>query len=402
VTVASGDLAPAGPERVPRLRTLVYTDYAYHRDGDRVFSERAFSIFLACVAEALDGPTVILGRLSPPGSSGHYPIGERVEFVGLPFYRSLASPAAVLALPRSLLRAWRAVGDVDRVWALGPHPLAIALALFARLRRKQLVLGVRQDSPAYIRSRHPHNRLLHLVADLLERAFRGLAHRCRVVVVGPELAQHYQHAGGLLEIAVSLVSADQIVDVEEAAAKDYQGTKTILSVGRLDAEKNPAALVAALAELVRRGGDWRLEVCGEGPLLVRLEHAVEEAGLGDRVELAGYVPIDGGLLGRYRRAHVLLHSSLTEGLPQILLEAFAAGLPVVASEVGGIGAAVGDCVRLIPPGDTNAAAEALEQVAADPALRRRLIEAGHDYVAAHTLALESQRVARFLREDGDG
>ena len=50
-------------------RTLVYTDYTYHRVGGRVYSERAFSLFLARVAGALDGELTVIGRLSPePGS----------------------------------------------------------------------------------------------------------------------------------------------------------------------------------------------------------------------------------------------------------------------------------------------------------------------------------------------
>jgi glycosyltransferase involved in cell wall biosynthesis len=345
---------------------------------------------------------VILGRLSPDPEGGHYPIGDGVQLRPLPFYRSLASPAALVALPRSLARAWRAVGEADRLWLLGPHPLIPALALFARVRGKPVVLGVRQDFPVYIRSRRQGNRLLRTAADLLERGFRRLARTRPVVVVGPQLAANYAGSQRLLEIAVSLVTAEQVVALDAAVAKDYDGTKTILSVGRLDPEKNPVMLVEVLRRLVSAGGDWRLEVCGEGPLRDELARAAARAGLADRVEIAGYVPIDAGLLDRYRRAHVLLHSSLTEGLPQILLEAFAAGLPVVASDVGGIGQAVGEAARLVPAGEADAAAAAIAAIAADEDARRRLIERGRDYVLAHTLERESERVARFLGESGSG
>ena len=84
------------------MQTLVYTDYRYHQSGDRILSERAFSLFLAEVAARLDGETAILGRLSPDPAGGHYGIGDRVSFLPLPYYRSLVSPAALLALPRSL------------------------------------------------------------------------------------------------------------------------------------------------------------------------------------------------------------------------------------------------------------------------------------------------------------
>ena len=108
------------------------------------------------------------------------------------------------------------------------------------------------------------------------------------------------------------------------------------------------------------------------------------------------MPFDGGLVERYRDAHVLLHSSLTEGLPQVLLEAFAAGLPVVASDVGGIAEAVGPAVSLVPAGDPAAAAAAVEEIVADPKRRATLIGAGLEYIGEHTIEIETARVARFL------
>ena len=379
------------------MRTLVYTDYAYHRDGDRILSERAFSLFLVAVAGRIEGETVIAGRLSPDPEGGRYGIGEGVRFVALPWYSSLLSPRAPVAMLRSLAIAWRAVGEVDRVWLLGPHPLILVLAAFAVLRRRRLILGVRQDFPAYIASRRPHRRALRAAAMLLERSFRAIGRFCPVVVVGPQLARHYARSRELLEISVSLVRRDEIVAAPDAVPRDYgEGTRTVLSVGRLDAEKNPLLLAEVLDRLLAGGGEWRLEVCGEGPLAAELQAELARRGLAARSELAGYVAFDGGLVDRYRRAHVLLHSSLTEGLPQVLLEALAAGLPVVASDVGGIGEALGGAVVTVPPGDPAATAAAIEALAEDPALRTALVGTGLAYVRAHTLEIESERVARFI------
>jgi len=116
-----------------------------------------------------------------------------------------------------------------------------------------------------------------------------------------------------------------------------------------------------------------------------------------RADLRGYVPIDGGLPELYRTADVFLHVSWTEGLPQVLFEAFAAGLPVVATDVGGIAAAVGDAVLLIPPGDADAAIAAVSRVRADAALRERLVRAGAALVARHTLEREAAALTAFLR-----
>ena len=91
-------------------------------------------------------------------------------------------------------------------------------------------------------------------------------------------------------------------------------------------------------------------VCGEGDLRPALEQRIRELGVDDAVELRGYVPHDEGLAETYRKAHALAHVTWTEGLPQILYEAFAARLPVVATDVGGIREAVGDAALLVPAG----------------------------------------------------
>jgi glycosyltransferase involved in cell wall biosynthesis len=171
-------------------------------------------------------------------------------------------------------------------------------------------------------------------------------------------------------------------------------------VGRLEPEKNPLLMADVLARLDAGRARWRLVVCGEGPMGAPLARRLEELGMGERAELRGYVPFGPALLELYRGCHALLHVSFTEGLPQVLLEAFAAGLPVVATDVGGIREAVGDAALLVPPDDPAAAAEALAKIAADAELRARLVRAGNRYVRRRTIDVEVSRLASFLRAGG--
>jgi glycosyltransferase involved in cell wall biosynthesis len=231
------------------------------------------------------------------------------------------------------------------------------------------------------------------MAGALEAGFRLLARLCPTVVVGPDLARKYRRARRLLPINVSLIRDSDIAARPSRA--DYGGELRALSVGRIEAEKNPLMLADVLDRLGPESR-WRLTVCGEGMLLDRLERRLAQLGVSDRVVLAGYVPIDDGLLDLYRNSHALLHVSLTEGVPQVLFEAFAAGLPVVATAVGGVAEASGDAALLIPPGDPRAAAEGLERVAADAGLRERLVRAGFERAREVTLEAECERLARFL------
>jgi glycosyltransferase involved in cell wall biosynthesis len=167
-------------------------------------------------------------------------------------------------------------------------------------------------------------------------------------------------------------------------------------VGRLEEEKNPLLLADIIAALRAADPRWQLVVCGQGPLEDALRRRLAALGVSDRVQLRGYVPHDRGLRDIYRSSHALLHVSWTEGLPQVLFEAFAARLPVVATAVGGVPAAAGDAALLIEPGDAAAAAAALGRLAGDAALRERLVAAGVARVSTHTLEAEAARVAEFL------
>lgn len=377
------------------MRVAVYTDYAYRKLDGEVYAERAFALFLDALAGRVERLT-LAGRLDPRPGAGRYRLTGAVDFVPLPFYETITRPLAALReIARSLRRFWRVLDDVDAVWLLGPHPVALLFAAQAAVRRRAVVLGVRQDMGAYMRSRHPRRRWLWAAGAVLEGSWRLIARRAPVVVVGPGLAAHYRRAPRVLPVAISLIHAADVAGVPARADWDAD-TLELLSVGRLETEKNPLLLADVLARLIARDPRWRLTVCGEGPLQEPLAQRLEELGVADRARLLGYVPLDDGLFDAYRDSHALLHVSWTEGLPQILFEAFAAGLPVVATDVGGIRAAVGDATELIPAGDAEAAAAALESLRDDPRLREALVRAGTAQAHDHTLEAETGRVADFL------
>ena len=105
----------------------------------------------------------------------------------------------------SLRPFWRALDTLDGVWILGPHPLAFLFALIARLRGRGVILGVRQDSVAYMRSRHPSSRIRIALGWAMDLGFKVLARRWPTIVVGPALARQYSHSRSLLEVSISLI-----------------------------------------------------------------------------------------------------------------------------------------------------------------------------------------------------
>lgn len=146
----------------------------------------------------------------------------------------------------------------------------------------------------------------------------------------------------------------------------------VVTVGRFKEPKDFVTLVRALA---RCTAPFRALVAGDGPDRPAVEAAIRESATGERVELLGERDDVPELLAA---ADVFVLSSRSEGMPMSVLEAMAAGLPVVATAVGGIPELVESGVTglLVPAGDVDALAAALNDVLGNAALRRSLGDAG--------------------------
>jgi len=382
------------------MRLGVFSDILYRSDGEVLSTHQAFVRFVSGLPPRVD-ELILFGRITQNPDRAHYVLpSDRIRFVELPHYPRVTDVWGQVRALRGTLRTYRRELDaLDAVWIFGPHPIATALALTTWRRRKPLFLGVRQDYPQYIAGRLPSRRWLWAVgaAYVLDRLFRLLGRRAPTVAVGDELAEHYSAGGApVLSTGFSLVLADDVVT--SAAARPWEDEWRILSVGRLDPEKNPLLLVEILRRLRDRDPRWRMTIAGDGSLADAVEQRARALGVRDAVDLVGYVRQGDELNALYRRHHVFLHVSLTEGFPQVIFEAQAAAMPVVATAVGGVTAAVQrtQSALLIPPDDAGAAAEALHALAADPALRDRLIGSGLENVRAETMEAQLDRIAAFF------
>jgi glycosyltransferase involved in cell wall biosynthesis len=199
----------------------------------------------------------------------------------------------------------------------------------------------------------------------------------------------------VLSTGFSLIRPSDIVSDETAHARAWDGELRLLTVGRLSPEKNPLLLPEIVALLPEQ---WRLEAIGEGPLREAVASRAAALGVSGRLTLSGYVPNGDALWQRYREAHAFLHVSHTEGVPQVLFEAQSSGLPVVATDVGGVRDSVGATALLVPPADAEAAAAAVDRLRTDGAERRRLIDDGLAHARRETLDAQLDRVAEFVRQ----
>jgi glycosyltransferase involved in cell wall biosynthesis len=170
-------------------------------------------------------------------------------------------------------------------------------------------------------------------------------------------------------------------------------------VGRLHPEKGVHHLVEAAPAILAAEPRARLLLVGDGPQRAELEQRVAELGLGERVSLRGF---EADVASMLSVLDVAVFPSLTEGFPNVVLEAMAVGKPVVASDVEGIAELLdqGETGLLVPPADPPALASAVLRLLAQPEERARLAanarRASRAYgIERHVAALETlyRRVA---------
>jgi colanic acid/amylovoran biosynthesis glycosyltransferase len=196
------------------------------------------------------------------------------------------------------------------------------------------------------------------------------------------------------------------VDVEafaRTASRNGAGAQLrLLTVGRLHPTKGHAILLEALAELIAGGTDARLTVIGRGPTLAGLRRRSERLGVAPHVDFVGAVGQD-EIGDYYADADVFCLPSFGEGVPVVLMEAMATGLPVVASAVMGVPELVEDgrTGLLVPPARPDLLARALEHLAGAPELRRRMGTAGRKKVATEfTIERSADRLAEMYARLG--
>jgi glycosyltransferase involved in cell wall biosynthesis len=181
--------------------------------------------------------------------------------------------------------------------------------------------------------------------------------------------------GGLLQVI-----HNGVVDTaEELRARPGVEPVRMVQVARLEKPKDPETLLLGLGRL--RGLDWTLDLVGDGPIEGALRRLAEELGIGGRVRFLGYREEPAEVLAG---AQIFVLATHSEGFPRSILEAMRAGLPVVGSDVGGVGEAVvdGETGRVVEAGRADRLAAALEPLILDAKVREQYGAAGRQRYSA--------------------
>jgi glycosyltransferase involved in cell wall biosynthesis len=389
-----------------KTRLAVFVGQSFHRDASGFSTGESFIRFIEPFSE-LYGKITLLVRVEPEEKRASYPIDERLfRVVALPFFEQFK--------PMGILRARAEIREILRkelprhgaVWIGGPHLVGLQIAQTCRVLDLPFFLLIRQNLVEQVRhkTRGARRILAMLIVHWLERQFRALARRQPTFTVGREMYYAY---GGRVGSNVHEVYINLLRDADIPAELPTRPTGEpfrLLWVGRLSPEKGLPVLFEALAGLPAGAPTPCLTLVGDGDARQALAEHAARLGLRDRVTFAGYVPFGQALDRFYENADLFVLPSLTgEGLPQVLLEAMAAGLPCLASAVEGIPYLIADAKngRIVPPGDPDALRAALVECMEDHEARREFAKAGLETVRSHSLENERRKITDVLTEQFD-
>ena len=209
--------------------------------------------------------------------------------------------------------------------------------------------------------RNPDNQVKARGFTIARRTYDEAA---RVIPVSHDLQRNIEQRGIEARFTVIPNPSDAEVFAPEPVTPRRGGTARLVTVSRLAPVKGHADLLVALQTVVEHGHDAHLEIVGDGPSRPDIEQRIADDGLGDRVVLTGRLT-PSEIAGHLRDRDVFVMASHDENLPVSVIEALLVGIPVVATDVGGVRELVTEGMQLVPSHDPAAIADAVIRALAE-------------------------------------
>jgi glycosyltransferase involved in cell wall biosynthesis len=391
-----------------RLAIVYHRPYYRDPDGSLWEAEGSFSRYVESLARFVDEVYLIVPERRQPFPGEAYRLrAENVVLRPLPFYDRL--PLFYRGLPASLQQLWRSLPACDLVNLRIPTYLGIYAYVLAKLFRRPLFLIVVGDLAGVAESVKVDSvkRAAYRVYLALEEALQTwMVAGAPSFVNGQALYAKYNRPGRrVLLTTTSTISDQDILDRPDTGlGEPGHAPIRLLTVSRIDPRKGLRFLPVVLADLVGRGHDVRLTLVGPtvGTLgeeeRQRVLASARVLGVADRLDLIGARTLPEVLAIAREHDLFVLPTLPGEGVPRVLLEAMASGLPIVVSDVAGVPTLVQHEVNglLVPPSDPSAIAGAVDRLIRDADLRRRLIATGNRAGRAHTADSHARKIALGL------
>lgn len=342
--------------------------------------------------------------LTVPHSAPYFLNPALFSVCHLPWYPNLAALCfkSPILLPQiaQLLENWMSRWDI--LMGCGVHPITCLALRIARRRSVPMLLCVRGDIEADIRCKHRGlSRVMGLVAARIIAA--SIPHGTPVVSEGRDDYPFLSHMGPVHIFFASKFGEEDLLPTPHAHRRNNNPIR-LLYVGRISPEKGLDVLLEAMHLLVTEISPTRVSLTIAGADFYgssygeKFRDRIVTSAVAELLTVTGYVPYGAMLFELYDSHDILVLPSFTEGFPQVLFEAMARGLPVVATTAGGIPRIIRNRHNglLVAPGDATALVNAISELIADQELYYRLSFEGLRCAKSHTCQTEIASMRTFM------
>ena len=388
------------------LGILYHMPFWQTADGALWEAEGSFARYVDSIAPYFDRVILAVPVFDTPPASGSRVRAANVTLAPLPFFPGPRQFYPQLLSVRARLRDW--VDHCDAIHLRVPSPAAIFAFRIAEAKRKPIFLLVVGDYEALL----PHLGYRGIKKILFARyvafeewALRYMTRRALTFVNGASLrAKHERDGARVHETKTTTLS---LADLSSRSDTCTGKRIRMLCVSRVDPRKGLRSLPSVVSAVAAAGHDVTLDIVG--PTIGLIGESERDAilaeakrcGVADRVHLRGPVALD-DLMPLYRDFDLfVLPTRPGEGIPRVLMEAMAGGLPVVTTDVAGISSLItnGENGLLVPEGSTQGLADSVRSLITTPALRQRLIQGGYATARAHTLERQAASLMETVAQE---
>ena len=296
----------------------------------------------------------------------------------------------------------RVLKNCDLIIIRIPTMNSFLVYLLAMMYNKPIVTYVVGSEIDIIRFSSKYSGFLRftalLIADIHFLFYRKMVKRSLVsFFLSRKLMERFR-ARNAYFIFTSLIKRKDII-IRTPSYLEKRGVN-ILYVGRLTHEKGLKYLIQAVPILIDRGFNVKISLCGDGPECKKLQRLSRDLGCESNIEFLGFIPWGKELDKIYLQHDIFVLPSVSEGIPKVLLEAMAKGLPIIATNVGGIPDIIKDTENgiLISPKSPADIARAVEFLVRNDDVRGRIINNSYNFVREHTAETQARKIANIINQ----
>ena len=386
------------------MKLAVFADQIFWFDGERYSTDEAFIKFITSFSIYFEEITII-ARVSDDRKVEKYVINDpMIRICALPFYKDIYTlyKYGFIFFPRIYRLISQNILKWDILWLPFAHPISWIAIFLAKYHKIRFFCTIRGDHVKDMKYRYGGIKKLAALttAKINDYLFPLMIKDIPIFVAGNSLYSRYKGISNLVFKMFPTLVSKKNIRLQCNHITPLKKALKLLYVGRLEPEKGVEYLIEALDRLRKTEGiEFHLDIVGSGPDRNILKKKKEESGVNRYVIFFGHIPSGPNLFEIYERSDIFVLPSLTEGAPQVLYEAMAKGLPIIATAVGGVPDIIkdGENGLLIPPANPEAIAEAILYLINDEELRIKLIKNALETVKEFTLEKQTHKMVSILQ-----